>query len=329
MIFAALVGGIVGSRLDFIIENYDTVSDDLLGNLFSGSGLVWYGGAIGGAIAVVHLGSLARDAQPDPARHLRPRARDRLRDRAHRVSALRRRRLRHPLGRAVGDGLPGWDRAHGRTGPPTPIYETLAMGLAPTYSGACATDSVPACCSPSIWYSSAPSVSGRVHPPQRRRRIRPHPGTAAECRDDPRRRAVVCKQGPQIRCHLYYFQNPDPRSKPHQVCGKLRFVGLTDRLRVARISPFGGRLRSKGGGELMLKRLLIGLVLPPSSPACSRCRAPRVRPTPAMWSRSTRPGRATSVLTGSPPATGRRPESPRRPRTSACPRSTRISTRPR
>ena len=53
MIFAALVGGIVGSRLDFIIENYDTVSDDLLGNIFSGSGLVWYGGAIGGAIGVV------------------------------------------------------------------------------------------------------------------------------------------------------------------------------------------------------------------------------------------------------------------------------------
>jgi phosphatidylglycerol:prolipoprotein diacylglycerol transferase len=53
MIFAALVGGIVGSRLDFIIENYDSVSDDLLGNLFSGSGLVWYGGAIGGAIGVV------------------------------------------------------------------------------------------------------------------------------------------------------------------------------------------------------------------------------------------------------------------------------------
>jgi hypothetical protein len=53
MIFAALVGGIVGSRLDFVIENYDTVSDDLLGNIFSGSGLVWYGGAIGGAIGVL------------------------------------------------------------------------------------------------------------------------------------------------------------------------------------------------------------------------------------------------------------------------------------
>ena len=53
MIFAALVGGIVGSRLDFIIENYDDVKDDLLGNLFSGAGLVWYGGAIGGAIGVL------------------------------------------------------------------------------------------------------------------------------------------------------------------------------------------------------------------------------------------------------------------------------------
>ena len=39
--------------LDFLIQNWDEVSDDLLGNLFSGSGLVWYGGAIGGAIAVL------------------------------------------------------------------------------------------------------------------------------------------------------------------------------------------------------------------------------------------------------------------------------------
>jgi phosphatidylglycerol---prolipoprotein diacylglyceryl transferase len=52
MAFAALIGGLVGSRADFIIQNYDEVKDDLLGNLFSGSGLVWYGGAIGGAIAV-------------------------------------------------------------------------------------------------------------------------------------------------------------------------------------------------------------------------------------------------------------------------------------
>ena len=50
--FAALAGGIVGSRVYFIVQNYDSVKDDLLGNLFSGAGLVWYGGAIGGAIGV-------------------------------------------------------------------------------------------------------------------------------------------------------------------------------------------------------------------------------------------------------------------------------------
>ena len=53
LIFAGLIGGIVGSRLDFMLENWDEVSGDLLGNLFSGSGLVWYGGAIGGAIGVL------------------------------------------------------------------------------------------------------------------------------------------------------------------------------------------------------------------------------------------------------------------------------------
>jgi phosphatidylglycerol---prolipoprotein diacylglyceryl transferase len=51
--FAALVGGLVGSRVYYIVQNYDQVKHDLVGNLFSGSGLVWYGGVIGGAIAVV------------------------------------------------------------------------------------------------------------------------------------------------------------------------------------------------------------------------------------------------------------------------------------
>jgi phosphatidylglycerol:prolipoprotein diacylglycerol transferase len=51
--FAALLGGLIGSRLDFILENYSDVKGDLLGNILSGSGLVWYGGAIGGAIGVL------------------------------------------------------------------------------------------------------------------------------------------------------------------------------------------------------------------------------------------------------------------------------------
>jgi phosphatidylglycerol:prolipoprotein diacylglycerol transferase len=53
MVFAGLVGGVIGSRIDFLIQNWDEVGDDLVGNLFSGSGLVWYGGVIGGAIGVL------------------------------------------------------------------------------------------------------------------------------------------------------------------------------------------------------------------------------------------------------------------------------------
>jgi phosphatidylglycerol:prolipoprotein diacylglycerol transferase len=52
MIFAGLVGGIVGARAYYLVQNWDSVKDDFFGNLFSGSGLVWYGGVIGGAIAV-------------------------------------------------------------------------------------------------------------------------------------------------------------------------------------------------------------------------------------------------------------------------------------
>jgi len=52
-IFAALVGGLVGARVDYIVENWDSARHDLLGSLFSGSGLVWIGGVVGGAIAVV------------------------------------------------------------------------------------------------------------------------------------------------------------------------------------------------------------------------------------------------------------------------------------
>jgi phosphatidylglycerol:prolipoprotein diacylglycerol transferase len=51
--FSVMVGGLVGSRLDYMLENWSKVKGDLLGNLFSGSGLVWYGGVIGGALGAV------------------------------------------------------------------------------------------------------------------------------------------------------------------------------------------------------------------------------------------------------------------------------------
>jgi phosphatidylglycerol---prolipoprotein diacylglyceryl transferase len=52
MVFSALVGGIVGARGYYLVQHWSEVKHDLLGNVFSGSGLVWYGGALGGAIAV-------------------------------------------------------------------------------------------------------------------------------------------------------------------------------------------------------------------------------------------------------------------------------------
>jgi phosphatidylglycerol:prolipoprotein diacylglycerol transferase len=127
--FAALIGGIVGSRVYFIVQNYDSVKHDLLGSLFSGSGLVWYGGAIGGAIAVL-LWARYRDflglALLDLA-----------------APALA---LGYAIGRCgcqlSGDGDYGkpwsgpWAMSYpngtvptDRTVHPTPIYETLAMGL--------------------------------------------------------------------------------------------------------------------------------------------------------------------------------------------------------
>jgi phosphatidylglycerol---prolipoprotein diacylglyceryl transferase len=53
MAMAALVGGLVGARVYYVVQNYSLVKHDLLGSLFSGSGLVWYGGVIGGALAVI------------------------------------------------------------------------------------------------------------------------------------------------------------------------------------------------------------------------------------------------------------------------------------
>jgi len=52
-VFAALIGGVVGSRVDFLIQNWDEVSGDVLGNILSGSGLVFFGGLIGGAVGVL------------------------------------------------------------------------------------------------------------------------------------------------------------------------------------------------------------------------------------------------------------------------------------
>lgn len=52
IVFSALAGGLVGARLAWILQNWSEASADWGDAIFGGSGLVWYGGAIGGALAV-------------------------------------------------------------------------------------------------------------------------------------------------------------------------------------------------------------------------------------------------------------------------------------
>jgi phosphatidylglycerol:prolipoprotein diacylglycerol transferase len=128
-LFSALAGGLIGSRLYYVAANYDQVRHDLVGNLFSGSGLVWYGGAIGGAIAVV-LWARYRDFLSLTLLDLC-------------APALA---LGYAIGRCgcqlSGDGDYGkawngpWAMAYPdgtvptrQTVHPTPVYETLAMGI--------------------------------------------------------------------------------------------------------------------------------------------------------------------------------------------------------
>jgi phosphatidylglycerol---prolipoprotein diacylglyceryl transferase len=50
MVVVAVVGGLIGARAYYLIQNHKSVS---LGNVFSGSGLVWYGGLAGGVVAML------------------------------------------------------------------------------------------------------------------------------------------------------------------------------------------------------------------------------------------------------------------------------------
>jgi phosphatidylglycerol:prolipoprotein diacylglycerol transferase len=53
MTFAALVGGLIGARGYWLLAHTDQVSGDLVGSVFGGSGLTWYGGLAGGAAGVL------------------------------------------------------------------------------------------------------------------------------------------------------------------------------------------------------------------------------------------------------------------------------------
>jgi phosphatidylglycerol:prolipoprotein diacylglycerol transferase len=131
MVVSAVIGGLIGARAYYLIQNHASLHGSLLGNVFGGSGLVWYGGLLGGSVAVL----------------LWARFRDFLSLRLVDIAAVGL-----PLGYAIGrigcqvsgDGDYGkvstlpWAMGYphgttptppGVTVQPTPIYETLSMGL--------------------------------------------------------------------------------------------------------------------------------------------------------------------------------------------------------
>jgi len=55
IVFWAALGGILGSKIYYLLENLELVIDDPFGMIFSGSGLVFLGGLLGGLIAVTIL----------------------------------------------------------------------------------------------------------------------------------------------------------------------------------------------------------------------------------------------------------------------------------
>lgn len=120
MVFAALVGGIVGAKLWYLAENG--------GPLLSGTGLTFYGGLIGGALAVCAWAAYRRELDLTLADAVAPSL----------AAAYAIGRIGCQL---AGDGDYGsdWDGPWAMAYPngtvptdvpvhPTPIYELLAMG---------------------------------------------------------------------------------------------------------------------------------------------------------------------------------------------------------
>ena len=52
IVFAAAVGGILGSKIYYLFENFNRVIADPIGMIFSGAGLVFLGGLMGGTLGV-------------------------------------------------------------------------------------------------------------------------------------------------------------------------------------------------------------------------------------------------------------------------------------
>jgi len=129
IVFAALVGGLVGARGYYLLGHTSELGGDPLGTAFGGTGLVWYGGVAGGAAGVLlwawwrdylSLDVLDLTCVPLALGYAIGRIGCQLSGDGDygKASDL-------PWAMAYPDGtVPTTDRVH-----PTPIYETLAMGL--------------------------------------------------------------------------------------------------------------------------------------------------------------------------------------------------------
>jgi phosphatidylglycerol:prolipoprotein diacylglycerol transferase len=64
VLLGALVGGIVGAKLYYVLLNWPLTVRDPVGMIFSRAGLVWYGGLIGGAAGVLWMIHLRKARLP-------------------------------------------------------------------------------------------------------------------------------------------------------------------------------------------------------------------------------------------------------------------------
>ena len=340
IVFAALIGGLVGSRVDYLIQNWDEVSDDLLGNIFSGSGLVWFGGLVGGALGVVLWALLARLADlADARRLLRPAGR-RLRDRPDRLPALGRRRLRHRVRPALGDGVPGRHRADHRGGAPDArstrrspmgigalvlwhlrdrfapgvlfgLYLILAGGERFLVEFIRRNDAVvagltqPQLISLALLALGAAIVLVRRDAPRARARVgsaAPERGRARRAPAPPRRRRR-CRRGTRSRCRPRRPARATRGAGEHRPAGRARVPAHRHRRRHEHGQHQQGAeaLHGDGDGEREQR------------PAARGAAAPGAAPSAAAPALSNASGRERAVQRGERDAAGREQDAPRRP----------------
>jgi len=128
LLLAGLIGGLVGARLNFVLEWWDVFVADPAGVLFARAGFTWYGGFVGGALGYIivvkarrlRLGLYADAVAPALAfGYIFGRVGCQLSgDGDYGVASNLPWAMSYPRGI-----VPTWERVH-----PTPVYEMLLFG---------------------------------------------------------------------------------------------------------------------------------------------------------------------------------------------------------